>query len=116
MATQRPTMPPVSPAALAEAYAECRRVTKREAKNFYFAFLTLPAAQRQAIYVAYTFCRYCDDSVDAEGTVEEKLGRVNHLRQMLADTYAGRAQEPLFIGLADVAARYQIPRSIFRKC
>ena len=115
MATQRPTMPPVSPAALAEAYEECRRITKREAKNFYFAFLTLPAAQRQAIYVAYTFCRYCDDSVDAEGTVAEKLARVTHLRQMLADTYEGRAQEPLFIGLADVAARYQIPQEYFQE-
>ena len=53
---------PPSPQVLAAAYEECRRVTRTEARNFYFAFLTLPARQRRAIYVAYTFCRYCDDS------------------------------------------------------
>lgn len=115
MTTHGSTMPPASPAALAKAYEECRRVTRQEAKNFYFAFLTLPARQRQAIYVAYTFCRYCDDSVDAEGTAEEKMARVSRLRHMLSETYYGRAQEPLFIGLADVAARYGIPQEYFQQ-
>lgn len=115
MATHGSATPPASPAALAEAYAECRRITRREAKNFYFAFLTLPAQQRQAIYVAYTFCRYCDDSVDAEGTPEEKLARISRLRHMLSETYDGRAVEPLFVGLADVAAKYRIPQQYFQE-
>ena len=80
MTTPLPTASAPSPEALAAAYEECRRVTRREARNFYFAFLTLPARQRRAIYVAYTFCRYCDDSVDAEGTHAEKLQRVERLR------------------------------------
>ena len=104
-----------SPATLAEAYDECRRVTKREAKNFYFAFLTLPPQQRKGICVAYTFCRYCDDSVDAEGTPEEKLARISRLRHMLSETYDGRATEPLFIGLADVADRHRIPQEYFQE-
>ncbi len=108
-----PAASPPSPQALAAAYHECRRVTRREARNFYFAFLTLPAAQRRAIYVAYTFCRYCDDSVDAEGTHAEKLERINHLRGMLEETYAGKATQPLFIGLADVAATHNIPQQYF---
>lgn len=107
--------PHASPAALAAAYEECRLITRREAKNFYFAFLTLPAQQRQAIYVAYTFCRYCDDSVDAEGTPEEKLARISHLRHMLSETYDGRAAEPLFVGLADVATNYRIPQEYFQE-
>ena len=106
---------PPSPQALATAYEECRRVTRREARNFYFAFLTLPARQRRAIYVAYTFCRYCDDSVDAEGSTAEKLERVNRLRGMLDATYAGYATEPLFIGLSDVAKSYDIPREYFEE-
>ena len=115
MTSQRSPTPTASPAALAEAYEECRRVTRREAKNFYFAFLTLPAQQRQAIYVAYTFCRYCDDSVDAEGSIDEKLARISRLRELLSETYDGHAQEPLFIGLADVAARYRIPQEYFQE-
>ncbi len=106
---------PPSPQVLAAAYEECRRVTRTEARNFYFAFLTLPARQRRAIYVAYTFCRYCDDSVDAEGTTAQKLERVNYLRGMLNKTYAGQATEPLFIGLADIAVAYEIPQHYFEE-
>lgn len=101
--------------ALAAAYEECRQVTRREARNFYFAFLTLPAPQRRAIYVAYTFCRYCDDSVDAEGTDAEKLERVRSLREMLAKAYSGQATQPLFIGLSDVVATYDIPQEYFQE-
>ena len=110
-----PAASPPSPQALAAAYEECRQVTRREARNFYFAFLTLPAAQRRAIYVAYTFCRYCDDSVDAEGTHDEKLARVNRLRAMLSEAYAGQATQPLFIGLNDVATTYRIPQEYFQE-
>lgn len=115
MTTPSPATPSPSPDQLAEAYAECRRVTRREARNFYFAFLTLPARQRRAIYVAYTFCRYCDDSVDAEGTHGEKLRRIEDLRSLLSAAYAGHANQPLFIGLADVAATYNIPEEYFHE-
>ena len=115
MTTPAPAASPPPPQVLAAAYEECRQVTRREARNFYFAFLTLPAAQRRAIYVAYTFCRYCDDSVDAEGTHDEKLDRVNRLREMLAEAYAGQATQPLFIGLNDVATTYRIPQEYFQE-
>lgn len=115
MTTPSPATSSPSPDQLAAAYAECRRVTRREARNFYFAFLTLPARQRRAIYVAYTFCRYCDDSVDAEGTHGEKLRRIEDLRSLLSAAYAGHANQPLFIGLADVAATYNIPEEYFHE-
>ena len=115
MTTPAPAASPPSPQVLAAAYEECRRVTRREARNFYFAFLTLPAPQRRAIYVAYTFCRYCDDSVDAEGTHDEKLARVHRLRKMLAEAYSGQATQPLFIGLYDVAITYDIPQEYFQE-
>ena len=102
-----------SPAALSAAYAECRQVTRREARNFYFAFLTLPARRRRAIYVAYAFCRYCDDAVDAAGAADAKMERLNRLRAQLDAAYAGYADTPLFIGLADVAAAYAIPQQYF---
>ena len=102
-----------SAADLADAYETCRLLTRKEARNFYFAFLTLPAQRRRAIYVAYAFCRYCDDSVDDAGTTEEKLARISRLRHLLAETYHGRATEPVFIGLADVADQYQIPQEYF---
>jgi 15-cis-phytoene synthase len=97
------------------AYEECRLITRREAKNFYYAFLTLPEAQRRAIYVAYTFCRYCDDSVDAQSSVEDKLERLNALRRQLDACYDGRSDEMVFLGLSDVARRYDIPQEYFQE-
>ncbi len=97
------------------AYEECRLITRREAKNFYFAFLTLPEARRKAIYVVYTFCRYCDDSVDAERSADDKLAMLNDLRQKLGQAYCGRADGSIFLGLADVAAQYDIPQEYFQE-
>ncbi len=97
------------------AYEECRLITRREAKNFYYAFLTLPARRRRAIYVAYSFCRYCDDSVDAERSDAEKLRMLAELRDKLNRCYQGQADEPLFLGLADVAQQYDIPQEYFRE-
>lgn len=47
------------------AYAECARITRREARNFYFAFLSLPLRQRLAVYALYAFCRELDDAADS---------------------------------------------------
>ena len=50
---------------LTAAYKACARITRREARNFYFAFLSLPKAQRRAVYALYAFCREADDVADA---------------------------------------------------
>ncbi len=97
------------------AYEECRSITRREARNFYYAFLTLPAAQRRAIYVTYAFCRDCDDAVDAERSNEEKLAMLVTLRNQLSETYQGHAPTPVLLALTDVADRYQIPEEYFQE-
>ena len=97
------------------AYEACRTITRREAKNFYYAFLTLPAAKRRAIYAAYAFCRHCDDSVDDEGTADAKLTALANLQSNLDATYSGHAPGPVFLALADVAKHYDIPQDYFRE-
>ena len=97
------------------AYEECRSITRREAKNFYYAFLTLPSAQRRAIYVAYAFCRHCDDSVDQVATTQEKLSALTALQNDLNLAYAGEADTPVYVALADVAATYDIPQEYFQE-
>ena len=96
------------------AYQKCRSITRREAKNFYYAFLTLPAARRRAIYVVYAFCRYCDDSVDAQRSLDEKLALLSDLRGKLEQTYQGYPNGSVFVALADVAERYDIPQEYFQ--
>ena len=100
---------------LEAAYRECQRITRQEAKNFYYAFVMLPPERRRAIYVAYAFCRYCDDAVDSEDLKEDKLLRLTNLRRRLAQCYQGRADEPVFLGLSAVARQYQIPQQYFEE-
>lgn len=112
------------------AYAQCRAITRRKAKNFYYAFLTLPRAQRRGICVAYAFCRYCDDAVDAGGSVPEKLSMLDQLGEMLEEACQGRPPSAgartrdsardsegdrgrVFLALADVVQRHQIPQEHF---
>ncbi len=97
------------------AYEECRSITRREAKNFYYAFLTLPSAQRKAIYVAYAFCRHCDDSVDQVATTEEKRSALTVMQTDLERTYLGQADTAVYVALADVAATYDIPQEYFQE-
>ncbi|MDA0262883.1 MAG: presqualene diphosphate synthase HpnD [Chloroflexi bacterium] len=109
--TQSP--PSLQSIGLEQAYETCRTITRREAKNFYYAFLTLPPAKRRAIYAAYAFCRHCDDSVDEGTSTPAKMQALAALRSDLADTYSGRAASPVYVALADVARQYDIPQDYF---
>ena len=40
------------------------RLTRKSRSNFFYAFLCLPRAQREAIFACYAFCRIVDDAVD----------------------------------------------------
>ena len=95
------------------AYEECGRITKQEATNFYYAFLTLPKHRRKAIYAAYAFCRDCDDAVDDQSSMDLKLESVNLLREKLRLSYAGEAADPIFLCLGDVAKKFDIPQEYF---
>ena len=95
------------------AYKECGRITKKEAANFYYAFLTLPKHRRRAIYAVYAFCRYCDDAVDDQSSIDSKLESLNLLREKLGLSYAGLAVDPIFLCLGDVVKQFEIPQEYF---
>ena len=99
---------------LTDAYKECRRITRREARNFYYAFLTLPAAKRRAIYAAYAFCRHCDDAVDEVASLDDKQAALQQLTARLDAAYRGRPDGPVFTALAHTAQTYEIPQSYFQ--
>jgi phytoene synthase len=49
---------------VAEAYENCRQVTQRASKTFYWGSIFLPPPKRRAIWAVYAFCRVIDDLVD----------------------------------------------------
>ncbi len=71
---------------LARAYRACACTARRHARNFYFAFLSLPTAQRRAVYALYAFCReadcVADDAVPASSATGENGSAVLSVREL----------------------------------
>jgi phytoene synthase len=99
---------------LVDAYAHCLRVAKQSRSSFLPAMRLLPVEKRRSLLAVYAFSRACDDVADEEGIApEERLRRFADLRQLLHDAYAGRAESPMGIALADTVSRYRIPKEHF---
>lgn len=99
---------------IARAYAACRAIAKREAKNFYYAFIALPEPRRNAICAIYAFMRHADDLADDESLPrEERRRRLDawlgawHAVCRRADT-----TDPVFLAVQDAIARFRIPLSL----
>ena len=100
--------------ALDSAYAACRAIARREAKNFYYAFVALPEARRNAICAIYAFMRQADDLADDESLPREERRR--RLDAWLAAWRSvcdgGLTADPVFLAVHDCTARFQIPLSL----
>ena len=96
------------------AYAACRAIAKREAKNFYYAFVALPAPRRNAICAIYAFMRRADDLADDESLSHEDRRR--HLDGWLADWRAVcqgvDSNDPIFLAVRDAIERFAIPPTL----
>jgi phytoene synthase len=99
---------------LEDAYAECRAIARREAKNFYYAFIALPEARRNAICAIYAFMRKADDLADDESLSREERRR--RLDSWLADwrgvCHGGDSSNPVFLAVRDATERFEIPLSL----
>ena len=99
---------------LVEAYATCRDIARREAKNFYYAFRALPAPKRDAICAVYAFMRRADDISDDESL--PKATRRENMSAWLADWHQsaerGVSENPVFLALNDARLRCNIPLSL----
>lgn len=95
------------------AFTYCREVTQQQAKNFYYAFLFLPRAKREAIYVVYAFCRRCDDLVDEGNDIPAQRAALQAWEEELDNCYAGRPSHIITQALHHVVEHYGIPREYF---
>lgn len=93
---------------LAASYDHCVALTQARARNFYYAFLTLPRTGREAICAVYAYCRLLDDVADGSLPRNEKELALAGIREELHSALAGRARSPVFIALADTVHRYGI--------
>ena len=97
--------------ALVAAYAECRAIARREAKNFYYAFVALPKPRRNAICAIYAFMRKADDLADDESmSVEDRRQCLDEWRSEWRDVCTGSyTADSVFLAVRDAIERYGIP-------
>ena len=103
------------------AYAECRLIARREAKNFYYSFVALPAPRRNAICAIYAFMRQADDLSDDETiSIEERRKHLDawlrEWREVCANPDRKIASvDPVFIAVRDAIERFQIPLALLEE-
>ncbi len=89
-----------------------RGITRRSRSNFYYSFLFLPRAQREAIHAVYAFCRCVDDAVDAAADAAAGRARLDHWRRELAACFGdGQPTDPVARDLAVHVARAGLTRA-----
>jgi 15-cis-phytoene synthase len=94
---------------LEEAERYCHSMARREAKNFYWGFISLPREQRNAIYALYDFARQVDDEADAAANTPDLPGRLRLHRERLAKCVRGEYDDPVMQVLSVAVKRFAIP-------
>jgi phytoene synthase len=101
-----------NPAAIADAYRECERITREQARNFSWGIRLLPAPKRTALSAVYAVARRIDDIGDGTLPSNEKLRLLAEARVACTDPGA-HPDDPVLLALDDAAGRLPIPLDAF---
>ena len=93
-----------------EAYAACREIARREAKNFYYSFRVLPRQKSDAMCAVYAFMRQADDLADDESRTiaERRVAMAAWVGEWRAVRDGGATSDPVFLALGDAQRRFGI--------
>lgn len=99
---------------LSQAYCHCRKVARREAKNFYWSFRVLPQHKSDAMCAVYAFMRHADDLSDDESmSLDERRTAMAAWTAAWREARAGGATtDPVFIALNDVQQQFSVPDAV----
>jgi phytoene synthase len=98
---------------LAESAAYCRNVARTRARNFYYSFVLLSPAQRDAMFALYAFMRYCDDLSDEPAAPRHAI---EHWRTALDHALGGQCDEhPVWPAFHHAVRTYNIPHQYFHE-
>ncbi len=98
---------------LQSSYRFCGALTRRQAQNFYCAFLLLPRIPRRSMYALYSFLRRTDDLADEPASAMDKARALEAWRLELEAALAGlETAWPGLPALADTVARHRIPANL----
>ncbi len=98
-----------------DAQAYCTTLTKKSGSNFYYSFLFLPKARRDAMYTVYAFCKEVDNAVDEPPPGSHPQDELTRWRQELIAAYEGTPTLPVTISLARHVRELSIPQVYFEE-
>lgn len=102
---------------LNHAYAVCRGISRRAAKNFYYGFMVLPADKRNALSAVYAFMRHADDISDEPGgDPQQKRHKLSEWLEAAKGVFDGKStDDPVLMALGDAQKKFKIPPELFEK-
>ena len=102
---------------IVEAYAVCRAIAQREAKNFYYAFRVLSEHKRNAMCAVYAFMRRADDIADDEAMpiAERREMMAQWVESWRTARRSGISGDPVFVALNDTQKRFAIPDALLEE-
>jgi 15-cis-phytoene synthase len=102
------------PPTIEAAYATCRTIARRQAKNFYYAFVALPQRKRDAMCAIYAFMRHADDISDDESK-DHATRRADLERWTGAWRDGTDTTDPVFVAVRDTQRRFSIPDELLEQ-
>lgn len=99
----------------ADAQAHCTAYTKKSGSNFYYSFLFLPKAKREAMYTVYAFCKAVDSAVDEPPDGSNPKEELKRWRSELDAVYGGTPTFPITVSLAHHVKALSIPKAYFEE-
>ena len=100
---------------VADAQAYCTAYTKQSGSNFYYSFLFLSKAKRQAMYTIYAFCKAVDSAVDEPPAGSNPKDELRRWRRELDAVYGGTPTLPITVSLAHHVKALSIPKAYFEE-
>jgi phytoene synthase len=91
-----------------EAYAECVRITRREARNFAWGIMLLPRQKRLALAALYAYARRVDDIADGLAEPAQKRAELEALAIAVDGLADATVADPVLAALGDTLARYPV--------
>lgn len=96
-----------------QAYAECERITRAEAGNFYYGIRLLPPAKRSALCAVYALARRIDDIGDGDLPLDGKHRALAEVRKQIGEI--DDSPDPVLAAVADAGRRYPVPLDAFEE-
>lgn len=102
-----------SPSDLSRAVDSCRKMITVGSKSFSLAARVFGTEEREAAFLLYGWCRFCDDTVDGRPNdpVSEKELRLKWLQEQTFAAYdGGTLEHDVFLALRQISRAFHIPR------